>query len=149
MWNVPHPRKIIKHAVNANSFCMCALQIGVTMPNRPPPPSPPYPAPTPSRHPNAYPKYKPVGIPRKPVFSQLLPGFNMRNLGNIVGGEGGRLLLLLLLLLLHHHLPLLHVLPPHAVLLTHLLQWNMDLNLLLVQSNLLSLVFSPQRPRPQ
>ena len=88
-WNVPHPRKIIKNAVNASSLCMCALRIDVIMP--PPSPSPlptlPHPSPPPGI-PTHYESTKPFGIPRKPVFPQFLRGFNMRNLANIVGRGG-------------------------------------------------------------
>ena len=99
-WNVPHPRKMIKNAVNASRLCMCALRIDAIMP--PPSPSPlptlPHPSPPPGI-PTHYESTKPFGIPRKPVFPKFLRGFNMRNLANIVG-RGGRLLLLLLVLLL-------------------------------------------------
>ena len=86
---MPHPRKIIKNAVNASSLCMCALRINVIMPPPSPCPLPtlPHPSPPPGI-PTHYESTKPFGIPRKPVFPQFFCGFNMRNLANIVGRGG-------------------------------------------------------------
>ena len=76
-------------------FACALLELTSPCPH-PPPPLPTLFLPTPPPGiPTQYESTKPLGIPRKPTFPQFLPGFNMRNLGNIVGREGGRLLLLL------------------------------------------------------
>ena len=98
-WNVPHPRKIIKNAVNASSLCMCALRIDVIMPPPSPSPLPTLPHPSPSRHPHALRKYKTFWHPTKASISSVFTWFQHAQSGKHSWWGGGRQLLLLLLLL--------------------------------------------------